>query len=130
MLPLIERTDCHVHFFTSQDLLRVSAALPYALPAPHSLTVYLDNLIDAGIAPRLINNVHLSILPDSENVFASFDELKSLQPSALRRREVSGDDQGRPRLRHPATTIASTGNWRPHRFARCTAGNRFSSPLQ
>ncbi|WP_426160310.1 amidohydrolase family protein [Pseudomonas sp. TSRC2-2] len=85
MLPLIERTDCHVHFFTSQDLLRVSAALPYALPAPHSLTVYLDNLIDAGIAPTLINNVHLSILPDSENVFASFDELKSLQAASPQR---------------------------------------------
>nr|WP_315435334.1 amidohydrolase family protein [uncultured Pseudomonas sp.] len=79
MLPLIERTDSHVHFFTSQDLRRVSAALPYALPEPHSLTAYLDNLMAAGIAPTLINNVHLSILPDSENVFASFDELKNLQ---------------------------------------------------
>lgn len=79
MLPLIERTDSHVHFFTSQDLRRVSAALPYALPEPHSLTAYLDNLMTAGIAPTLINNVHLSILADSDNVFASFDELKNLQ---------------------------------------------------
>ncbi|MCI9877241.1 amidohydrolase family protein [Pseudomonas atacamensis] len=79
MLPSIERTDSHVHFFTSQDLRRVSAALPYTLPAPHSLTAYLDNLMDAGMAPTLINNVHLSILPDSENVFASFDELHKLK---------------------------------------------------
>ncbi|MBC3268318.1 amidohydrolase family protein [Pseudomonas sp. SWRI81] len=79
MLRLIERTDSHVHFFTSQDLRRVAGSLPYTLPEPHSLTAYLDNLIDAGIAPTLINNVHLSILPDSENVFASFDELQNLQ---------------------------------------------------
>ncbi|MFG6206525.1 amidohydrolase family protein [Pseudomonas retamae] len=79
MLPLIRRTDSHVHFFTSQDLRRVSGSLPYALPEPHSLTAYLDKLIDAGIAPTLLNNVNLSILPDSENVFASFAELKNLQ---------------------------------------------------
>lgn len=85
MLPSIERTDSHVHFFTSRDLRRVSAALPYALPAPHSLTAYLDNLMDAGIAPTLINNVHLSILPDSDNVFASFDELENLQAADLQR---------------------------------------------
>lgn len=85
MLPSIERTDSHVHFFTSRDLRRVSAVLPYALPAPHSLTAYLDNLMDAGIAPTLINNVHLSILPDSDNVFASFDELKNLQAADLQR---------------------------------------------
>ncbi|SEL46875.1 Predicted metal-dependent hydrolase, TIM-barrel fold [Pseudomonas agarici] len=53
--------------------------LPYALPKPHPLTTYLDKLITAGIAPRLINNVHLSILPDSENVFTSFVELQGLQ---------------------------------------------------
>jgi len=85
MLPSIERTDSHVHFFTSRDLCRVSAALPYALPASHSLTAYLDNLMDAGITPTLINNVHLSILPDSDNVFASFDELKNLQAADLQR---------------------------------------------
>lgn len=70
--------DAHVHFFTGSDLSRVSAALPYALPAPHPLTGYLDALIDAGLVPQLINNVHLSILPDSENVFASFAELEAL----------------------------------------------------
>lgn len=79
MLPLIKRIDSHVHFYTSQDLRRVAGSLPYALPEPHPLTAYLDTLIDAGIAPTLLNNVHLSILPDSENVFASFDELKHLQ---------------------------------------------------
>ena len=79
MLPLIKRIDSHVHFYTSQDLRRVAGSLPYALPEPHPLTTYLDTLIDAGIAPTFLNNVHLSILPDSENVFASFDELKHLQ---------------------------------------------------
>lgn len=79
MLPLIERTDSHVHFFTSKDLRRVAGSLPYALPEPHPLTAYLDKLINAGIAPTLLNNVHLSILPDSENVFAAFEELKNLQ---------------------------------------------------
>ncbi|CAI8838944.1 Amidohydro-rel domain-containing protein [Pseudomonas sp. IT-P253] len=79
MLPLIKRIDSHVHFYTSQDLRRVAGSLPYTLPEPHPLTAYLDTLIDAGMAPTLLNNVHLSILPDSENVFASFDELKNLQ---------------------------------------------------
>ncbi|MFJ7281122.1 amidohydrolase family protein [Pseudomonas sp. NPDC099000] len=79
MLPLIKRIDSHVHFYTSQDLHRVAGSLPYALPEPHPLTAYLDALIDAGIAPTLLNNVHLSILPDSENVFVSFDELRNLQ---------------------------------------------------
>lgn len=85
MLPSIERTDSHVHFFTSQDLRQVAGSLPYALPAPHSLTAYLDKLIDAGITPTLLNNVHLSILPDSENVFASFVELKNLQAKSPQR---------------------------------------------
>lgn len=49
------------------------------LPEPLPLTTYLDKLIDAGITSVLINNVHLSIFPNSENVFASFDELKKLQ---------------------------------------------------
>lgn len=71
--------DTHVHFYTARDLARVAGALPYALPQPHTLTDYLNRLIDAGIKPRLINNVHLSILPDSENVFAGFDELTELQ---------------------------------------------------
>ncbi|WP_224789486.1 amidohydrolase [Pseudomonas fluorescens] len=79
MLPSTKRTDSHVHFYTSQDLWRVAGSLPYTLPEPHPLTAYLDTLIDAGITPTLINNVHLSILPDSENVFASFEELKNLQ---------------------------------------------------
>lgn len=73
------RIDSHVHFYTSEDLRRAGSSLPYTLPAPHPLTVYLDQLIDAGITPSVLNNVHLSILPDSENVFASFEELKQLQ---------------------------------------------------
>lgn len=76
---LAGRIDSHVHFYTSQDLQRIEGVLPYALPAPHPLTAYLDRLIDAGTTPVLINHVHLSILPDSHNVFASFDELKALQ---------------------------------------------------
>ena len=43
------------------NLRRVAGSLPYALPEPHPLTAYLDTLIDAGIAPTLHNNVHLSI---------------------------------------------------------------------
>jgi len=73
------RIDSHVHFFTLADLQRVSQDLPYTLPEQHPLTDYLDQLIDSGITPALINNVHLSILPDSENVFASFSELAALQ---------------------------------------------------
>jgi predicted TIM-barrel fold metal-dependent hydrolase len=79
MLPSMKRIDSHVHFYTSQDLRRVADSLPYALPEPHPITAYLDSLITAGIVPTLINNVHISILPDSENVFASFKELQSLQ---------------------------------------------------
>lgn len=79
MLPSNERIDSHVHFYTRDDLHRVAGSLPYSLPEPHPLTTYLDQLIDAGITPTVINNVHLSILPDSENVFASFTELEQLQ---------------------------------------------------
>lgn len=74
-------TDAHVHFFTTADLRRVAGALPYSLPEPHPLTRYLDGLIAAGCDVDLLNNVHLSILPDSENVFESFDELARLQDS-------------------------------------------------
>ncbi|ESW94767.1 hypothetical protein X769_31725 [Mesorhizobium sp. LSJC268A00] len=73
------RIDAHAHFYTAEDLARVQDRLPYALPAPHPLSAYLDALIDAGVELTLLNNVHLSILPDSENVFASFDELAGLQ---------------------------------------------------
>ncbi len=75
----LQHIDAHVHLFTEADLRRVGSGLPYQLPRPHSLKVYLDALIDAGRKPQAINNVHLSILPDSENVFASFEELKRLQ---------------------------------------------------
>jgi predicted TIM-barrel fold metal-dependent hydrolase len=77
--PATPRIDTHVHFYTARDLARVGGGLPYTLPAPHPLSAYLDALIDAGVRPTLLNNVHLSILPDSENVFASFDELAGLQ---------------------------------------------------
>ncbi|MFK0092342.1 amidohydrolase family protein [Pseudomonas sp. NPDC090592] len=79
MQPSNERIDSHVHFYTSADLERVSGGLPYQLPAPHPLTEYLDRLIESGVTPVMLNNVHLSILPDSENVFASFSELARLQ---------------------------------------------------
>ena len=79
--------DAHVHLYTQADLTRVAAnspsglpsGLPYQLPQPHPLKPYLDELIAVGAKPQAINNVHLSILPDSENVFASFEELKRLQ---------------------------------------------------
>jgi predicted TIM-barrel fold metal-dependent hydrolase len=71
--------DAHVHFYTAHDLALVAGGLPYAIPQPHTLTSYLDGLIDAGMKPRLINNVHLSILPNSDNVYAAFDELSMLQ---------------------------------------------------
>lgn len=73
------RIDAHVHFFTLRDLQRAGTRLPYALPAPHSLGGYLDRLIGAGVRMALLNNVHLSILPDSSHVFASFAELAQLQ---------------------------------------------------
>ncbi|MER8836988.1 amidohydrolase family protein [Mesorhizobium sp. M0909] len=73
------RIDAHVHFYTARDLARVTGGVPYTLPAPHPLSTYLDTLIDAGVRPTLLNNVHLSILSDSENVFASFNELAGLQ---------------------------------------------------
>lgn len=78
-MPRTTRIDSHVHLYSSTDLARVASALPYALPAPHPLADYLDRLLDAGIAPVVVNNVHLSILPDSENVFESFSELARLQ---------------------------------------------------
>lgn len=77
--PFARRVDSHVHFYTEHDLQRVAGLLPYGLPEPHPIKVYLDKLIDAGITPSIINNVHLSILPDSQNVFASFDQLHTLQ---------------------------------------------------
>ncbi|WP_438868897.1 amidohydrolase family protein [Pseudomonas sp. L1(2025)] len=77
--PFTRRVDSHAHFYTSQDIQRVAGLLPYGLPEPHPIKVYLDKLIDAGITPSIINNVHLSILPDSQNVFASFDQLRTLQ---------------------------------------------------
>lgn len=110
MPPLTERIDSHVHFYTSQDLCRVAGSLPYRLPAPHPLAAYLDTLIDAGIAPTLINNVHLSILPDSENVFASFAQLSDLQAENPQRYggvELVGTIKAEPsyatqeRLSHP-----------------------------
>lgn len=77
--PFTRQVDSHVHFYTSQDLQRVAGRLPYGLPEPHPVKVYLDKLMDAGTPPAIINNVHLSILPDSQNVFASFDQLQALQ---------------------------------------------------
>jgi|GEM_PF-819908 len=71
--------DSHVHFFTEAHLDALGTELPYALPAPNSLSDYLLNLDLEGISPTLLNNVHLSILPDSEHVFASFSELEHLQ---------------------------------------------------
>ncbi|WP_210339508.1 amidohydrolase family protein [Ensifer sp. ENS08] len=73
--------DAHVHFYTSADLEAVKGLLPYSLPAPHTLSAYLEHLSETGAMPRLVNNVHLSILPDSANIFASFDEMESLKRS-------------------------------------------------
>lgn len=81
MISASPRLDAHVHFYTAHDLESVAASLPYSLPSPHPLKEYLDTLINAGKKPFLLNNVHLSILPDSENVFASFLELDQLQQS-------------------------------------------------
>ncbi|MDG4674901.1 hypothetical protein P9A16_27640 [Shinella sp. 838] len=71
--------DGHVHFFTASDLAAVAGKLPYALPAPHTLSAYLANLAKAGRVPTFLNNVHLSILPDSSNVFHSFAEMERLR---------------------------------------------------
>src|SRR3546814_10345776 len=73
------RIDAHGHFYTAQDLQHAGTALPDARPAPHPLGAYLDGLIDAGLRITLLNNVHLSILPDSTHVFTSFAELARLQ---------------------------------------------------
>lgn len=102
--------DAHAHFFTAADLDRVAGGLPYSLPSPHPLTEYLDTLIDTGVTPGLINNVHLSILPDSENVFASFKELAALKtknPARYGGIEIVGTILAKPdyataeRLAHP-----------------------------
>ncbi|MFJ4067727.1 amidohydrolase family protein [Pseudomonas sp. NPDC089996] len=71
--------DSHVHFFTTEDLTALGADLPYALPDANPLTEYLALLASNGLKPVLLNNVHLSILPDSANVFSSFEELARLQ---------------------------------------------------
>ncbi|MFJ4349051.1 amidohydrolase family protein [Pseudomonas sp. NPDC089401] len=71
--------DSHVHFFTQEDLTAPGAELPYALPNAHPLVDYLATLASSGLKPVLLNNVHLSILPDSANVFSSFAELARLQ---------------------------------------------------
>lgn len=71
--------DGHVHFFTASDLAAVAGPLPYELPTAHSLSDYLADLTQAGLVPRLLNNVHLSILPDSSNVFASFEDIEKLR---------------------------------------------------
>lgn len=73
------RIDAHVHLYSASDLASVKDSLPYALPDPHTLQSYIDGLIDKGIKLKLINNVHLSILPNSDNVFASFVELDQLK---------------------------------------------------
>ncbi|OZI64842.1 amidohydrolase family protein [Bordetella genomosp. 4] len=71
--------DGHVHFFTEDDLNAVSAELPYDRPEPNPLSVYLQDLEAKGRLPTLINNVHLSVLPNSENIFSSFKELADLK---------------------------------------------------
>ncbi|MER9545280.1 amidohydrolase family protein [Mesorhizobium sp. M0437] len=71
--------DGHVHFFTASDLEVVAGRLPFALPVPHLLSNYLAQLAKSGVAPKLLNNVHLSVLPDSSNVFASFEEMEALR---------------------------------------------------
>ena len=71
--------DSHVHFFTEEDLSVLGSDLPYALPDANPLVDYLATLESSGLKPVLLNNVHLSILPDSANVFSSFDELAQLQ---------------------------------------------------
>lgn len=71
--------DFHVHLYTAEDLPSNAEQLPYTLPAPHPVQPYLDRMIDAGLKPGLVNNVHLSILSDSENVYRSFVELERLQ---------------------------------------------------
>lgn len=71
--------DFHVHLFSSEDLPSNTSGLPYSMPKSNVVKMYLDRLMALGIKPELINNVHLSILPDSENVFNSFSELDRLK---------------------------------------------------
>lgn len=102
--------DAHVHFYTSEDLANVEGQLPYSPPAPHSLSDYLERLEQAGVVPELLNNVHLSILPDSSNVFASFvemDHLKKCAPDKFGGVRLVGTIKADPayatveRLQHP-----------------------------
>ena len=102
--------DTHVHLFEQQDLARIHRRAPYNLPAPFTLQSYLDQLLARGITQGLINNVHLSILPDSENVFTAFeqlDALKRLAPESYRGFDLIGTLVADPgyataeRLAHP-----------------------------
>lgn len=73
--------DSHVHLYTADDLKKVNTnGLPYVLPAPHSLHGYLQHCEEQlGSLPTLINNVYLSILPDSENIIHSFEQMDALK---------------------------------------------------
>lgn len=102
--------DSHVHFFCAEDLSVLGSDLPYALPAANPLAEYLEGLERLGCVPTLLNNVHLSILPDSSNVFASFEELdrlKKLHPGKYDNVRLVGtikadpDYANRARLSHP-----------------------------
>ena len=77
--------DFHVHLYSADDLPANQAQFPYVLPEPHPVKDYLDRLIDLGMKPRLVNNVHLSILPDSENVFRAFNTLAELKSENIER---------------------------------------------
>jgi predicted TIM-barrel fold metal-dependent hydrolase len=102
--------DCHAHFYAQEDLDRVVTELPYKLPKPHSLKDYLDQLEKHNIKPSSIMNAHLSILPDSENIFRSFKNLNQLQAMDSQRYggiKIFGTIKADPqyatlsRLRHP-----------------------------
>lgn len=73
-------TDMHVHFYTNEDLKKCNQGpLPYALPQPYSLQTHLDRLISLGQFPYLIGHAYISILPDSQNILTSLNELEILK---------------------------------------------------
>lgn len=74
--------DAHAHLFDERDLSPTSWRDDVARLLPriaNPVQRHLDALLDAGIRPAIVNNVHLSALPDSANVLRSFTALEGLQ---------------------------------------------------
>lgn len=74
--------DAHAHLFDEGDLSPTSWSDDVARLLPriaNPVQRHLDALLDAGRRPVLVNNVHLSALPDSRNVIRSFAALDAMR---------------------------------------------------